>query len=82
YLDRETLIKSSFNSLVEKNIPVLDPLSITQPLNEPYEGTNLTNKEIDRDTVFNWVQANDEIHKRNIAVPANTIYFDVDEEVL
>ncbi|EJQ78349.1 SagD family bacteriocin biosynthesis docking scaffold [Bacillus toyonensis] len=82
YLDRETLIKSSFNSLVEKNIPVLDPLSITQPLNEPYEGTNLINKEIDRDTVFNWVQANDEIHKRNIAVPANTIYFDVDEEVL
>ena len=67
--------------LSKSNVYALNPLSITQPLREQYQETYGISKEIDGDTIFNWVQAKDEIYK-NVLVPANTIYFDVDEEFL
>ncbi|ABK83870.1 TPA: YcaO-like family protein [Bacillus cereus] len=82
YLNTEALIKNSYNSLVKSNVYALNPLSITQPLREQYQETYGISKEIDGDTIFNWVQAKDEIYKKNVLVPANTIYFDVDEEFL
>ncbi|HDR7740484.1 TPA: YcaO-like family protein [Bacillus pacificus] len=82
YLNSEVLIKDSFNSLVKKNVHALNPLSITQPLNEQYQETYHTCKEIDGETIFYWVEAMDEIHNKKILVPANTMYFDVDKEFL
>ena len=73
YLNSEVLIKDSFNSLVKKNVHALNPLSITQPLNEQYQETYHTCKEIDGETIFYWVEAMDEIHNKKILVPANTM---------
>lgn len=82
YINTENLINCSFNSLVKENVHALNPLSITQPLREQHQEIYGISKGIDGDTTFNWVQAKDEIHKKNILVPANTIYFDVEEEFL